>query len=63
MLKHRLRCVAVQELAEEIGGAAEEEDVLAQAGVRVTPWRGTRKASVGVLLFPLRRRSRALWQR
>ena len=30
MLKHRLRRVAVQELAEEIGGAAEVEDVLAE---------------------------------
>ena len=29
MLKHRLRRVAVQELAEEFGGAAEVEDVLA----------------------------------
>ena len=30
MLKHRLRRVAVQELAEGIGGAAEVEDVLAE---------------------------------
>ena len=30
VLKHRLRRVAVQELAEEIGGAAEVEDVLAE---------------------------------
>ena len=30
MLKHRLLRVAVQELAEEIGGAAEVEDVLAE---------------------------------
>ena len=30
MLKHRLRRVAVQELPEEIGGAAEVEDVLAE---------------------------------
>ena len=30
MLKHRLRRVAVQELAEEIGGVAEVEDVLAE---------------------------------
>ena len=30
MLKHCLRRVAVQELAEEIGGAAEVEDVLAE---------------------------------
>ena len=30
MLKHRLRRVAVQELAAEIGGAAEVEDVLAE---------------------------------
>ena len=34
MLKHRLRRVAVQELAEEIGGAAEVEDVLAELELR-----------------------------
>ena len=58
VLKHRLRRVPVQELAEEIGGAAEVEDVLAELQSE-SPWRGTSKSlSLRVLLFPLRRRSR-----
>ena len=60
MLKHSLRRVAVKELAGEIGGAAEVEDVLAELE---SESRHQQSLSFRALLFPLRRQSRALWPR
>ena len=56
VLKHRLRCVAVRELAGEIGGAAEVEDVLAK--LESESHRGAAPATLGS--SRLRRPSRAL---